>query len=788
MVAPGGDDARAGTPSAPFASLERARDAVRQALASGPPKEIVVWLRAGIYERDRTLLLDERDSGQEGAPVTWRAWPGEAVHLVGGRRLDPEWFSPVTPDSPVWSRLDPSARGQVLEVDLPAHGISDFGKLAVRPSGDAHAALELFVDGAPMRLGRWPDAGQDDPPTATAQRLVLVGLASPDVTGSYVATGTQDGVSSFEREGLVDGKVWHLYRSTRTEPDGVHSTWILGTGSPGLPGSTDPRWFCSADFSPDVCRLHPSNGAAGELTPARIHAGFATASRPVADAAFGYLGDRPARWATAPDPWFHGFWFYSWADQHLPGASVDGASGTIRLAQAPRDGLLPGAPFYAYNLLEEITEPGEWYLDRSSGILYLWPPHDLRRALVVVSLLDGPLVQMAGTSFVSLQDLTLEATRAELVSVAGGTGGVLDGLTLRDAGTTAAVLSGTGHLVRSAHVYGTGGGGVVLSGGDRRTLAPGGNAITNSHVHDCARFTLTYQPAVRLSGVGNAVRNNLIHDTAQSAILFEGDEHVIELNDIARVCAASSDAGAIYGGRDWSSRGVVIRNNFIHHLRTSMDGDGVSGIYLDDCLSGVQVVGNVLYAIAGRALLHGGGRDVTIASNVVARSSEAFHADSRCADGPTLRAASTVAGDSWNLLEKLEKVGYRDEPRRSRYPECAAIPDSWEAILAPGATWTFPEGSRLVQNVGFANAQFLDSTPDTLGHFASVGDNLEDRDPHFVDEARQDLTLRDDSPALTLPGFVPIPFERIGLRAPTTSGPGDAEPRSKAPGRAGDTP
>jgi hypothetical protein len=38
------------------------------------------------------------------------------------------------------------------------------------------------------------------------------------------------------------------------------------------------------------------------------------------------------------------------------------------------------------------------------------------------------------------------------------------------------------------------------------------------------------------------------------------------------------------------------------------------------------------------------------------------------------------------------------------------------------------------------------------------------RDPLFVDEAALNMNLRPDSPALAIPGFKPIPFNRIGVR------------------------
>src|SRR5207247_3472288 len=98
---------------------------------------------------------------------------------VGGRRLDPTWFTSVTTSSPVWSRLDTAAQGKLVQIDLRAHGVSDFGKLVPRGFGvSGDAALELFVDGAPMTLARWPDASPSAPTSGFVNPLAPVTATS----------------------------------------------------------------------------------------------------------------------------------------------------------------------------------------------------------------------------------------------------------------------------------------------------------------------------------------------------------------------------------------------------------------------------------------------------------------------------------------------------------------------------------------------------------------------------------------------------------------------------------
>jgi hypothetical protein len=657
----------------------------------------------------------------------------------------------------------------VVEVSLPAQGVTSYGALTRRGfcGAAAKGPLELVVGGVPMTLARWPDASQNDPPPTnpeTASALDLYGAPSPDISGHYVKTGTQDGMSSFDRQGLAGGLQYHLYRSTWTYQGQTYTAWFLTTDASGYPSGAHPFWY---RYDPKLGQLLPSNGGVGELGLRSLEAvnhGFASIAEAVSDRVWRYSGDRPSRWANPSEVWFHGFWKYSWADCHVPPVGIDVSTKTVTFSDPPGYGLTAGQPYYAYNLPEEITTPGEYWIDRTTGSLYLWPPGGFATAEVQVTLLESPLVSLDGASFVEVRDLTLEAGRAELVRIAGGTRNRLVGLTLRNGGTGAGSITGTENLALSCNVYGTGNGGFELSGGDRPSLTPGKNAVENSHFEKLDRWEWTYRPAVLMWGDGNLVRNNTIHDLPHTAILFSGSEHQIERNEIHHVCQFSSDAGGIYVGRDWGARGNLIRHNFIHHMATWFEGFGLQAIYLDDCASGIRVEGNVLYEISGHGIQHGGGRDALLLNNVIARSGGALTADDRCFSWFSQGVPNDIPGDSWNLLEKLRAVDYQKDPWASRWPECAAIPNDWAAISSPPSHWLKPEGSVLSRNVGFGNGTWADASADTLADYASISDNLENTDPLFVDEANLDLSLKPSSPAYGLPGFERIPFETIGVK------------------------
>jgi hypothetical protein len=87
-VSPAGDDSAAGTRAAPFATLVRARDAVRELKAAGPlagPVHVIV--QDGRYTLTEPLVLEPADSGTAEAPVIYRAAEGARPVFSGGRVL-----------------------------------------------------------------------------------------------------------------------------------------------------------------------------------------------------------------------------------------------------------------------------------------------------------------------------------------------------------------------------------------------------------------------------------------------------------------------------------------------------------------------------------------------------------------------------------------------------------------------------------------------------------------------------------------------------------------------------
>ncbi len=564
-VAPDGDDGGPGDPNRPFATLERARDRIREIKRQRglPPGGAAVFLRGGRYVRRKPFLLTAEDSGTAQSPIVYRALPGEVAWLDGGLLLR-DW-QPVK-DAAVLARLPGEARQKVVQVDLKAAGLRDYGKLVPLGFGRPFAPqLEVFVNDRPLIPARWPNQG-------------FVPLAKPV--------------------------------------------------------AEDQKGFT-----------------------------------------FQYEGDRPARWTTASDGWLYGYWAYLWADNYVPIQSIDPQRRQLRTGDrgAYSKKIAAGAPYYALNLLEELDMPGEYYLDRVRGMLYLYPPSDLAQAKVEVSVLADPFVRFQDASHIRLQQLAIQTGRSDGIQITGGAHCQVVGCTVRKlAGTAVVVSGGQGHRVQSCDLYTLGRGGCVLAGGDRKTLSPGGHVMENCHVWDFSRINRTYTPAVAVDGVGNRVAHNSFHHSPGHGMRVEGNEHLVELNEIHDVVLETDDQGGLDMFGNPTYRGNIIRYNFWHHICNSRPC-GQAGVRLDDAISGVLVYGNLFYrcseALFGGVQIHGGKENI-VENNLFVQCKYAV-------------SFSGWGEARWRqflsdprVQKRLQEVRYDQPPYSSRYPALARLADN----------------------------------------------------------------------------------------------------------------
>lgn len=552
VVSPEGNDRNLGTQEEPLATLEGARNRIRILRQEGslPDKPIIVLLREGDYILENSFRLHPRDSGTSDQPVVFMAFPRETPRIMGGYRLNPEDFRPIS-DPEVKARIiDRQAAQRILEFDLKSKGITGFGEISRRGfymAGDLSKTppMHLFINGSPQQLARWPN-------DSTVRMGEILDPGPLDIPEERPAGGN----------------------FIRAELNPVYAKMIGHLTDNATEGRIPAP---SLEWTRNVPDFHERGGI------------------------FRFDYDRPLKWADSDDIWIAGIFGFSWAWSYNRVARIDREERRIELAHGETYGIQKNwfDDFHHFeNILEEIDQPGEYYIDRQRGILYFYPGYDWNaNTEVLVSSADFPLWAMQGVEHIHLDGLSFVGGRTDAIHVHNGRHVTLNNLHIHSfAGTAVTVRRGSHVTIDNAHIHDIGSTGVILVGGDWETLEPSGHKITNSRVHDIAYFDQVYNPAVSLDAdsVGTVVRGNTFFDIPHIAITIRGNDHLIENNEFFRI-GRFSDMGAIYGnlGERPSQRGHVIRGNFFHNI--GHEKTHFYAVYPDNQTMGWLIENNVFF-------------------------------------------------------------------------------------------------------------------------------------------------------------------------------------------------
>lgn len=661
-VSPTGNDHWSGTLSSPdrtktdgpFATVQRARDAIRGLKAKGPlTAPVLVFVRGGTYFFAEPLALSGDDSGSTECPITYAAMPGEKVSLRGSQ--------PLTGWQPY--------RGSIYQAKLP---------------------LELLATGA----------------------------------------------------------FWQLYyRGQRQIP---------------------------ARF-PNFDPKHPRSG------------GFAYVGSVVEKGSKTLLGYNPekldpTKWARPTEVRIHIWSWLNWNRSICPVKEVDGSKHVITLAQPAAYMLSLGNRFFAENALEELDSPGEWYCDRTAGVVYFWPPDGKNPGDQVSVPVLPTLVKIEGTkdrfvSNVTLRGFDLCETRDGLVQMSFADHCTVAASTLRHCGGTALSLQSASHHNRvvGCDIANVGGMAIAVNDSVDWTHRPEGhmydNVIDNNHVHDIGEGGDAWGAICLWPGCGgnasydNVVSHNLIHDTPRQGITFNGMGNVVEYNTVHHTNQEQSDTGAIgMGSRDIYERGSVIRYNYVHDTGGyNMTRPGVWeyphycwGVYLDDYTSGVHVYGNLIVrTYLGGVMIHGG-QDNLVENNIIV---DGKAQQLQYAPIDSLTSGRTVGHPDTSMWLMSGNRCLRNIFAWSDPDAKWLVGGKWEQIIKESDYNLLWHGGKPVttNQTGVADGDYW-----AAWHKLGFDEHSVIADPQFVSAKQDDYRLRKDSPALKL-GFRPLPLEKMGL-------------------------
>ena len=453
-----------------------------------------------------------------------------------------------------------------------------------------------------------------------------------------------------------------------------------------------------------------------------------------------------------------------------------------------------------------LDAPGEWHLDRQTGVVRYLPRRgeDLHKATVTVpvtpSLLQfkGDPEQGAYVEHLHFKGLTFACSdwTPQGRSISGGqarcpTGfetpdialesGAISAIGLRYASLedceidrvgahAITLLQGCAHnLIRKCHLHDLGGGGVYLywaipQPDKRASWRPRGeydhithNVIDNCFIHDLTRvFNGSVGVLTGPCAAFNRITHNEICYGDYSGIsvgwgwsanqkhgYYQGG-NVVDYNHVHHVMNyLLDDGGGIYL-LGWQ-KGARICHNWVHDVRHDLLGHGAKGIYPDQGTSGVLFEGNVVHDVV-QGFGGNGGHECIVRDNVFA----------------FCQKSGVIGGSKWFH----EQVRYNPHPvvfeRNIVYGGDGMLMRTGYGLDAQTSRHNvyWPGAARLDAEL----CRDADGKPMAFADWQGKGHDVESivADPLFVDAAKRDLRLRADSPALKM-GFRQTDLSKVGL-------------------------
>ena len=353
--------------------------------------------------------------------------------------------------------------------------------------------------------------------------------------------------------------------------------------------------------------------------------------------------DIPESWLKHDDVWLSGTFSVGWADDHQLVKKIDPKQKTIELQFPTSYGVLCSVPeiaknrqdisvrgYVVYNLLEEIDEPLEYYIDRKRGMFFAMLSEPPKKGQYIdFSTLESPILKISESKNVSVSGIKFSAGRGVGLSVADSNNVKISNCEFTNFGGFGANAEGiernprNGYIFENCRFADNGSGGLRITGGDRKKLLPSENVVRACDFFWNCRVKRNYAPSISIEGVGTAVEHCNLRGAEHQLISFRGNDISIRNNSFQDACANASDMGCIYTGRDPSNKGIVIENNFFSNIRAANPDAKVCAVYIDDGSGGMKISKNIFCRsgttgssdVFAAVFLHGG-HDNVVSKNV----------------------------------------------------------------------------------------------------------------------------------------------------------------------------
>ena len=328
--------------------------------------------------------------------------------------------------------------------------------------------------------------------------------------------------------------------------------------------------------------------------------------------------DRPSQWSKPEQAWLSGTIGPNYEFDYYPVSRFDSEEKRVYLSRGALEKYYT-EPYYRFeNVPEELDEPGEYYIDRQSGMLYFYPPEDTPKDSVLTITMSTPTLDVSGKAPNSM--FRIENSKNivfENLIFKGGRGSAITGKNNSNIQFINCEINSFGEngirfdastdiKISDCKIHDVGQDGILfVSCGNYKTLSPSNIVVSNNDIYNFARLERSYKTGIDFGYrcVGATAANNHIHNGPHAGMIFYGVNNDIYGNEFDNLVTEFSDMDALYCNNSnypWE-RGNKIHNNYFHDIgKSSMNGRhqiNVRAIRTDNRGCGLNIYENLFYNI-----------------------------------------------------------------------------------------------------------------------------------------------------------------------------------------------
>ena len=536
FVATNGNDNNPGTIDAPLATIAAAANKIGV-------KGGIIYVRGGDYDTTNMGIITAK--GTLFSPLFIMPYQDEKVTLSAGKQISSSLFKPLDPADEVGARIPESVQANVVYVNVFELGwtAEDLGAIS------EESLPALYINNTTGVMARYPNEGEDLLYFTKALETGSVSLTTSGLYNGWIKRVKN--WSAWKNAGATDNVVYDFDKSVYKDfkealADAKKLNEVADTAY------TDSNGNLNLDMGWSIKMV--------DLTPFK------------------------QKWVNTGDMWYYGNTYSGW--KYITAQiTFDKSKTAIVSMHGTQHGTEPSGNsptgynnYYLFNIIEALDVPGEWYLDKTTGNLYVYKTDDFDGGVVTYCAKKANILHFKECSNVILDGFTIKfggaygicMTKCDNVVIQRCTISQTDdrGIHFDNSNSCATIyneLFDTGSYPIGVYVMST----------NKKKCDLTRHVIQNNYIHS-PRYSERY--GINAAGLQTVVSHNYLVDCG---IVFgsQGFDCVVEYNEVNGGSLDVMDCGLIYIG-GLGSYGNHVRYNYLYNWNACN-----SGVYFDSMTS-----------------------------------------------------------------------------------------------------------------------------------------------------------------------------------------------------------